>query len=89
MQKPDILNTVECSLYLSWHFILIEIICANQSETMFTKILSNLSLRAINQLRENESCPNYFIFSLVKVKERNLDSDWLAQIISTKIKYHD
>ena len=25
------------SLYLSWHFIVVEIICANQSETKFTK----------------------------------------------------
>ena len=44
------------ALYLSQHFILVEIICANQSETKFTKILAQFSLKEINQLtltREN------------------------------------
>ena len=41
--------TPASSRNLSQHFILVDIICANQSETMFTKILSNLSLREINQ----------------------------------------
>ena len=38
------------SLFLSRHFILVEIICANQSETKFTKIWSNLYVREIKKL---------------------------------------
>ena len=40
-----------CSQYLSRHLILVDIIFANQSETKFTKILSNLSFREIKPIK--------------------------------------
>ena len=51
-RKKRIINPrdLQYSLYQSTYFILVEIICANQSDSKLTKILSNFSLREINQL---------------------------------------
>ena len=91
--------------YSSWHFILLEIVCANQSESKFL----SLPLKSCqNVFQENQSY-NFnkgkyeitrvaYIFPLVKVNWLislrkkfnrillNLVSEWLAQIISTKLK---